>query len=66
MSADKFIDLPLRPSMTVGELCEVMMNDFEKTGLNSAEFEIPGTDGANQFVLHFEISLRPVPVGGKH
>jgi hypothetical protein len=57
---DAILLLDLRPEMTVSQLVDALMTDFERTKLTAAEFEIPGTDGVNQFVLHFEISLRPI------
>jgi hypothetical protein len=60
MRKDVFLQLALHPKMTLSQLVNVLMSDFEKTKLPQAEFDIPGADGMKQFVLHFEISLRPM------
>lgn len=67
MSKDVFLNLPLTPGMTIDQLCEILMRDFDKTGLPNAEFDIPGIDGKKQFLLHFEIKLIPInPNERKH
>jgi len=59
MSNDAFLVLDLRPDMTIAQLCDLLMDDFEKTGLKCAEFDIPGidVDGKKSFLLNFEIKL---------
>lgn len=60
MSKDIHMQLNLRPDMTIEQLCTLLLQDFEKTGLKAAEFDIPGTDGVQSFLLNFNIKLIPI------
>lgn len=56
MSNTVYMKLELRPDMTIEQLCAMLCINFEKTGSRVADFDIPGADGHQQFLLNFKIN----------
>jgi len=48
------------PGTTVEQLIGLLLKEFETTGTNRAEFDIPGTVEKRRFVLEFDVRMRPI------